>query len=188
MGTGIVFYISSSWILTDYTVNVRAIFPSLEEFCSNVLNYWSSSEERRKGKKGTNNTLRIDMLCFFFLPTWQKSVFLSLDVNQTPAKQRWPYWGRLQSSSSSRLMDLLPTDSEFPSKKDFIVCWTFDVFLFRHVSPKFLEKGSGWPVPLTVAWVASSTHSDWSHDCLAAGGYNSAVYQFNSSGCRRVAA
>lgn len=129
----------------------------------------------------------------YFLPSWGKYKLSFSVTGCEPASSRAAVTilGKI-SEQRQQQMNGPPSTTltlRVSIKKRLYCLYDFCCFsFFRHVSPIFLEKGSGRPVPLTSAWAASSTHSDWSHDCLAAGGYSSAVYQFNSLGCRRVAA
>lgn len=117
-----------------------------------VNEWWSSSEERWEDIFFYRQ--HAEYLSIFF-PLEENINWVSLwrDVNQPPAEQRWPYWGRFQSSGRSRWMHLLPphSHSSFHQKKTLLFVWLLLFFLFRHVSPIFLERAPAdpflWLVP-----------------------------------------
>lgn len=143
---------------------------------------------RKDGKKLFLQTTHWESV--YFLPSWGKYKLSFSVMGCEPASSRAAVTilGKISEQRQQQMNGPPSTTLRVSIKKRLYCLYDLLFFLFRHVSPIFQEKGSGRPVPLTSAWAASSTHSDWSHDCLAAGGYSSAVYQFNSLGCRRVAA
>lgn len=171
-----ILFTSKRYTFGDFLTNAHRHIPSLVKNSSLwIIMDFVEEAEVPWGKTGVFFFLQTTYICFLSSHVREISCWCELD----PSRASLTILGKISEQQQQQMNGSLSNRlKSFHQKKTLLFVEHLMFFLSRHVSPKFLEKGSGRPVPLTSAWAASSTHSGWSHDCLAAGGYNSAVYQF----------